>query len=83
MSASNRVAKVEDTQGNWPCREAVGSLMWLANNTGLDIGDAVRAASHYNQDASAEDWHSVLRFRSFAPTSAAAGTPTEEVRPTA
>ncbi|CAM9845102.1 unnamed protein product, partial [Sphacelaria rigidula] len=41
--------------------EAVGSLIWLSNNTRPDIADAVRAASRHNENPTAEDWRKVLR----------------------
>ena len=43
-------------------REAVGSLMWLSNNTRPDIADAVRAASRHNGNPTPEDWRKVLRI---------------------
>ena len=36
-----------EPEGDWPFRELVGCLMWLANQTHSDIAKAVRAVARY------------------------------------
>ena len=36
-----------EPEGDWPFRELVGCLMWLANQTRPDIANAVRAVARY------------------------------------
>ena len=60
VSSSLKVDEGVDYKGRY--REAVGSLMWLSNNTRPDIADAVRAASRHNENPTPEDWRKVSQI---------------------
>lgn len=45
---------------NWPFRELVGSLMWLATSTRPDISNAVRAVARYCSAPKALHWRTAL-----------------------
>ncbi|CAM9900879.1 unnamed protein product, partial [Sphacelaria rigidula] len=60
VSSSFKVEEGEDFKGRY--REAVGSLMWLSNNTRPDITDAVRAASRQNENRTPGYWRKVLQI---------------------
>ena len=48
-SVELRPSKEDKRGGDWPYREAVGSLMWLSSTTGPNISSAVRAVvRHYD-----------------------------------
>ena len=49
----------EETE-NWPFRELVGSLMWLAISTRPDISNAVRSVARYCSAPKAIHWKSAL-----------------------
>ena len=49
----------EETE-NWPFRELVGSLMWLAISTRPDISNAVRSVARYCSAPKATHWKSML-----------------------
>jgi len=45
-----------ETDVEWPFRELVGSLMWLANQTRPDILNAVRAVSRFSHNPKHKHW---------------------------
>ena len=47
-------------EGYWPFREVVGSLMWLANQTRLDISYASRVIARYPHAPKPLDWRAEL-----------------------
>ena len=51
-----------EPEGDWPFREVVGSLMWLANQTRLDIANAVRAVARYCHVPKSVHWKAVLHI---------------------
>ena len=48
-----------------PYREAVGSLMWLANTTRPDIADAVRSVARHCHDPGVSHWKAVRKILSY------------------
>ena len=54
-----------DPKGDWPYREAVGSLMWLLTMTRPDISNAVRAVAHHSHNPTDRRWKSVLKTMSY------------------
>ena len=50
-----------EPKGDWPYREAVGSLMWLSNMTRPDISNAVRAVARHSHNPTDRDWKAVLK----------------------
>ena len=50
----------DEPEGDWPFREVVGSLMWLANQTRPDISDAVRAVARYCHAPKLVHWQAAL-----------------------
>lgn len=63
VSTSRRVEKEEETKEDFPYRETVGCVMWLAINIRPGIADAVRAVACH--DPTAEDWRNVLRILAY------------------
>ena len=56
----DRVDDAGEAEGDWPFREVVGSLMWLANQTRPDISDAVRAVARYCHAPKLVHWQATL-----------------------
>ena len=52
----------DEPTGNWPYRQVVGSLMWLANMTRPDIANAVRAVARHAHNPSERHWRAVQRI---------------------
>ena len=48
-----------------PYREAVGSMMWLANTTRPDIADAVRSVARHCHDPGVSHWKAVRNILSY------------------
>ena len=46
--------------GDWPFRELVGCLMWLANQTRPDIANAVRAVARYANKPREVHWKTAI-----------------------
>ena len=51
--------------GDWPLREAVGSLMWLSTMTRPDITNAVRAVARYAHKPSERFLQAILKILSY------------------
>ena len=49
-----------EPKGDWPYREAVGSLMWLSIMTRPDISNAVRAVARRSHNPTDRHWKAVL-----------------------
>ena len=54
----------DDPGGNWPYREAVGSLLRLSNMTPPDIANAVRVVARHSHNPGEEHWKAVLKILS-------------------
>ena len=46
----------DEPGGDWPVREAIGSLMWLSTTTRPDITNAVRAVARYAHEPTERLW---------------------------
>ena len=51
--------------GDWPYREAVGSLMWLSTMTRPDISNAVRAVARHSHNPTERHWRAVLKIMEY------------------
>ena len=62
-TSSNNQTEIDDTSFNSTVyRAAVGSLLYLANATHLDISHAVNMATRNNQNPTNYDWAKVKRI---------------------
>ena len=51
--------------GDWPVREAIGSLMWLSTMTRPDITNAVRAVARYVHEPTERLWQAITKILSY------------------
>ena len=51
--------------GDWPVREAIGSLMWLSTMTRPDIPNAVRAVARYAHEPTERVWQAIMKILSY------------------
>ena len=49
-------------KGDWPYREAVGSLMWLSIMTRSDISNTVRTVARHSLNPTGRHWKAVLKI---------------------
>ena len=54
-----------EPDGDWPYREAVGSLMWLSTMTRPDISNAVRAVARHSHNPTERHWKAVLKIMAY------------------
>ena len=54
-----------EPEGDWPYREAVGSLMWLSTMTRPDISNAVRAVACHSHNPTDRQWKTVLKIMAY------------------
>ena len=54
----------DEAGGNWPMREAVGTLLWLWAMTRPDITKAVRAVERYTHDPTERLWQAIMKILS-------------------
>ena len=52
----------DESGGDWPVREAVGSLVWLSTMTRPDITNAVRAVARYAHELSERLWQVIMKI---------------------
>ena len=52
----------DEAEGDWPVREAIGSLMWLSTMTRPDITNAVRAVARCAHAPSQRLWSGVMKI---------------------
>ena len=55
----------DDPGGKWPCREAVGSLPWLAIMARPNMANAVRVVARHSHNPGEERWNAVLKILSY------------------
>ena len=54
-----------EQKGEWPCREAVGSLMWLLTMTRPDISNTVRAVARHSHKPTDRHWKTVMKIMAY------------------
>ena len=54
-----------EPKGDWPYREAVGSLMWLSTMTRPDISNAVRTVARHSHNPTDRHWKAVLKIMAY------------------
>ena len=54
----------DEPGGDWPVREAIGSLMWLSTMTRPDITNAVRAVARYAHEPTERLWQAIMKIMS-------------------
>ena len=55
----------DELGGDWPLREAVGSLLWLSTMTRPDITNAVRAVARYAHTPTERLWQAIMKMLSY------------------
>ena len=55
----------DESGGDWPVREAIGSLMWLSTMTRPDITNAVRAVARYAHEPTERLWQAIMKILSY------------------
>ena len=55
----------DEPGGDWPVREAVGSLMWLSTMNRSDITNALRAVARYAHEPTEKLWQVVMKILSY------------------
>ena len=55
----------DEPGGDWPVREAIGSLMWLLTMTRPDITNAVRAVARYAHEPTERLWQAIMKILSY------------------
>ena len=55
----------DEPGGDWPVREAVGSLVWLSTMTRPDITNAVRAVARYAHEPTERLWQAIMKILSY------------------
>ena len=55
----------DEPGGDWPVREAIGSLMWLSTMTRPDITNAVRAVARYAHEPTERLWQAIMKILSY------------------
>ena len=54
-----------EPKGDWPYREAVGSLMWLSTMTRPNISNAVRVVARQSHNPTDRHWKAVLKITAY------------------
>ena len=54
-----------EPKGDWPYKEAVGSLVWLSTMTRPDISNAVRAVARHYHNPTDRHWKAVLKIMAY------------------
>ena len=62
-----------EPKGDWPYREAVGSLMWLSTMTRPGISNAVRAVARHSHNPTDRSWKAVLKIMAYLHGTRATG----------
>ena len=55
----------DESGGEWPVREAVGSLMWLSTMTRPDITNAARTVARYTHEPTERSWQAIMKILSY------------------
>ena len=54
-----------EPRGNWPCREVVGSLMWLLPMTRPRMSNAVRAVARHSHNPTDRHWMAAMKITAY------------------
>ena len=52
---------IHEKEGDWPYKQAVGGVLWIAGMTRPDIASAVRAVARHAHDPAARHWKAVRK----------------------
>ena len=55
----------DELGGDWPMKEAVGSLLWLSTKTRPDIRNAVQAVARYAYTPTERLWQAIIKILSW------------------
>ena len=65
QSISDIPASPDEPGGDWPVREAFGSLMWLLTMARPDITNAVRAVARNAHEPTERLWQAIMKILSY------------------
>ena len=54
--------RIHEKEGDWPYKQAVGSLLWISGMTRPDIASAVRAVARHAHNPAARHWKAVRKI---------------------
>ena len=64
----------DESEGDWPAKEAVSSLPWLSIMTRPNITNAVRAVAHYVHTPTERLWQAIMKMLSYLNETKSFGT---------
>lgn len=56
---------MSEPRGDWSCREAMGSLMWLPTMMVSDISNAVRAVARHSHNPTGRHWKEIMKIMAY------------------
>ena len=57
-----RPKRTHEKEGKWPCKQAVGGLLWISGMTRPGIASAVRAVARHAHNAAARHWKAIRKL---------------------
>ena len=64
----------DEPGGDWPVREAIGSLVWLSTMTRPNITNTVRAVARYAHEPTERLWQAIIKILSYLNGTRSLGT---------